>query len=119
VARPLEQPVGVGFSRQTLPGDFELLVAAKRDGGTRILDGSEATRRGQNGDNAIANGASADSMCFFFYGRNLFNVAVTLGNIPKYSVESLPTHFSSTHRQREPSSHVSSICGKSIALFSR
>jgi len=48
VARPLEQPVGVGFSRQTLPGDFELLVAVKRDGGTRILDGSGATRRGQN-----------------------------------------------------------------------
>lgn len=35
VARPLEQPVGVGFSRQTLPGDFELLVAFKRDGGMR------------------------------------------------------------------------------------
>jgi len=61
VVRPLEQPVGVGFSRQTLPGDFELLVAVKPDGGTRILDGSGATRHGQN---AITSGASADSMCF-------------------------------------------------------
>lgn len=36
VARPLEQPTGVGFSRQTLPGDFKLLVALKRNGRMRI-----------------------------------------------------------------------------------
>lgn len=40
VAQPLEQPAGVGFSRQTLPGDFKLLVALKRNGGMRILGGS-------------------------------------------------------------------------------
>lgn len=34
VAQPLESSVGVGFSRQTLPGDLEVLVAVKRDDGT-------------------------------------------------------------------------------------
>lgn len=49
VARPLEQPAGVGFSRQTLPGDFKLLVALKRNGGMRILDAVATCRpiRGQ------------------------------------------------------------------------
>lgn len=37
VAQPLKSSVGVGFSRQTLPGDLQVLVAVKRDAdmGTR------------------------------------------------------------------------------------
>lgn len=35
VAQPLESSVGVGFSRQTLPGDLQVLIAVKRDADIR------------------------------------------------------------------------------------
>lgn len=40
VAQPLESSVGVGFSRQTLPGDLQVLIAVKRDADMR--DSSES-----------------------------------------------------------------------------
>lgn len=72
VAWPLEQPAGVGFSRQTLPGDFKLLVRPQtewRDTDFGML--RQELLVSQYGDSVIECGVNLTRVVLFRQHENL------------------------------------------------